>query len=103
MKASRLYVLLAVLILAFCVAAYLMLSFSTFQWVGMDSFIWPAALVLWCIAAPALLFPMTPYGRRSLATGNKVAVALSCVILLLYGLVGLMTILLYPLRLASGI
>ena len=103
MRASGHYIFLATFILAFCAAAFLILSFPTFQWVGMDSFIWPAALILWGIAVLALLFPMTPYGKRCLATVNKLSVALSCVILLLYALVGLVTLLLYPPRLASGI
>ena len=103
MKSSGHYISLAVFTLAFSAAAFLMFSFPAFQWVEMDSYIWPAALALWVIAVIALLFPMTPYGKRSLANRNKLSVGLSCVILLLYALVGLVTMLLYPLRMASGV
>jgi len=100
-NADRFYVLLAALVIFFCAATFTMLSFRPVQWVGMDDFIGPAALVLWSIVVFGLIFAMTPYGKYVVRGGALFFV--SYVTLLLYAMLGLVTMILYPLRLASGI
>jgi uncharacterized integral membrane protein len=101
LKADRLYILLAIMVFIFSAATFAMFSFPRLPWVGMDDFIWPTALVLWAIVVMALLFAISPYGRRALQGSDLVL--LSYLTLLLYGMVGLVTLMLYPFRLASGI
>lgn len=101
MNADRLYIFLAALVSLFGGATVAMLSFPPLHWVGIDGFIWPAALVLWVIVVIALLVVFTPYGRRVLRGGALFF--LGYLTLLLYGMVGLVILLLYSLKLASGI
>jgi hypothetical protein len=100
-NADRIYIFLAVLVALFSGSAFAMMSFTSLQWQGMDGFIWPAALALWVAVVIALLFAFTPYGKRKLQGGALFF--LSYVGLLLYGMAGLATLILLPLRLASGI
>lgn len=104
MNIGRVYLLLAVLIVLFCLGAFTVFSTPSLQWPGADRLTWPVAIGFLAISVIALLFPLVPYGRRGISSSaNKTFFAIGYAILACYTLLGIAVILLYHLRRASGV
>jgi|HubBroStandDraft_1064217.scaffolds.fasta_scaffold1218241_1 hypothetical protein len=104
MDISRVYLALGSLIGAFMAAAYLVFSTPSLQWPGMDSVVWPTALVLLVLSSAATPVPFVPRAKRAIAASpHKRSFAIGYSFVAFYTLTGIGTIVLYPFRAASGI
>jgi len=92
------------LVVVFCAAAIAMFEVSSFQWPGMDDFIWPTALGLLVISIAALMVPVVPAGRRAITLSpHKISFAVSYAILACYTFTGVVILVFLPFKAASGI
>lgn len=104
MNIGRTYAFLAVLVVLFCVATFVVLSTPSLQWSGVDDLVWPMAIGFLGIAIAALLFPVVPYGRRVISScSSKMSFAIGYAILVCYTALGVVTVLLIHLRAGSGV
>jgi hypothetical protein len=104
MDISRWFLALGGLLAAFGAATYLILSTPALQWVGVDNFVWPAALTLLAISVIAVIVSLTPGAKRAIAASPyKRSFALGYFCVVFYAGAGILTLIIYPFRAASGI
>jgi hypothetical protein len=104
MDVSRFFLVLGTLLAGFMATTYVVLSTPSFQWPGVDNFVWPTALVLLIISAIVTPVPFVPSGKRAIAASpHKRSFAIGYFFVALYTVIGICAIVLIPLRAASGI
>lgn len=104
MDISQLFLAIGILLCGFMCAMYLSFTIPILQWSGIDKVSWPIALVLLAIAAMATPVPFIPKAKRAIAESpHKMSFAVGYFFVALYAGGGLLTLLLLPFRIASGI
>lgn len=100
MDVGRVYLSLAILVVAFWIAAIVLFETPSLQFSRMDYFIWPAASVLAGVSTAAIVVPLFPAGRRLFSKSSQVpSLAVGYVVLLGNSLLGLLVAILVPFRL----
>ena len=101
---SRWFLALGMLLATFMAATYLVLSTPSLQWPGVDKVIWPTALVLLVISSIAMAVSFVPSSKGAIAASpHKHSFAIGYFFVALYTVIGICSIVLIPLRMASGI
>jgi hypothetical protein len=104
MDVSRLFLALGVLLAAFMATTYAVLSNPSLQWSGADDFVWPTAIVLLVVSIIATTAPFVPVCKRAIAASpHKRSYAFGYFVAALYTGIGVCTMILIPIRRASGI